>query len=376
MIRVLHFFKTYWPETFGGIERTIDTIARGTSAHGVASSVLTLSNDSSTPLRHFNGYEVHVAKRDFEIASTGFSRKVFARFSELAAQADIVHYHFPWPLMDIAHFWDGHRKPSVVTYHADVVKQRMLLRAYQPLMNRFLGDVDRIVATSPNYLQSSPVLNKFRHKVSTIPIGLDESAYPRVHEAKLAEWRSRLPDRFLLFVGVLRHYKGLSLLIDAARQAGVPVVIAGKGGREKEFRSLADDLSPGIVTFTGAINEEDKVALLSLCRGVVMPSQVRAEAYGLLLVEACMFGRPMITCELGTGTSYVNCNGVTGFVVPPGSASDIAVAMKRLHDDDRLAAEMGASARSHFEKSLSSQMMSISYARLYRELREHPSDTP
>ena len=89
-MRVLHFFKTYWPDTFGGIERTIHALAEGSSEHGIKSSVLSLSKVPKD--REFGNHMAYKAKLDFEFASTGFSRDVFRRFRDLSAAADIVHH--------------------------------------------------------------------------------------------------------------------------------------------------------------------------------------------------------------------------------------------------------------------------------------------
>ncbi|TIT74445.1 MAG: glycosyl transferase family 1, partial [Mesorhizobium sp.] len=86
-------------------------------------------------------------------------------------------------LMDVVHFQSRHGKPALVTYHSDIVKQRLILPFYRPLMMRFLGDVDAIVATSPDYLRSSPILAAFRAKTKVIPIGIDEGAYPSPTDA-------------------------------------------------------------------------------------------------------------------------------------------------------------------------------------------------
>lgn len=367
-MRVLHFFKTYWPDTFGGMERAIHAIACGTSKLGVEPTVLSLSRKPEENSVFFDGHWAYKALLDLEIASTGFSLGAFKRFGELAAQADVIHYHFPWPFMDLVHFGMRVRKPTVVTYQSDIVKQSTLLQVYRPLMHLFLNSVDRIVVASPNYLETSAVLRRRRAKTVVIPNGLDAKDYPAPTEARLQQWRARFTGRFFLFTGVLRYYKGLHVLIEAARLSGYPVVIVGSGPMEQALRAQADASRLSNVHFVGALEEEDKIALLTLCSGVVFPSHLRSEAFGLSLVEAAMFGKPMISCEIGTGTSFINLDKVTGLVVPPADAPALAAAMARMWNDTDMAQRFGQNAVERYESLFTSEKMAISYAKIYQDL--------
>ncbi|ABC89562.1 probable glycosyltransferase protein [Rhizobium etli CFN 42] len=367
-MRVLHFFKTYWPDTFGGVERTIHAIAKGTQKHGICSEVLSLSPSPDTNTMLFDGHMAYKAKLDFEFASTGFSRDVFRHFRKLSKEADIIHFHFPWPLMDIVDLATRHGKPAIVTYHSDIVKQKTLLKFYRPLMSRFLRGMDRIVATSPNYLQSSEVLRAFSSKTSVIPLGLSEGDYPVVAEEAKARWRSRLPKRFFLFIGVLRYYKGVHVLLEAARQTGFDVVLIGNGPTEDELKRTVRQQNLSNVHFLGGLPDADKVAILDLSLGLVFPSHLRSEAFGLSLVEAAMRGKPMISCEIGTGTSFVNLDGETGLVIPPNDTTALSQAMARLWNDDPLAISYGVNARQRYEVNFTAERMAQSYAELYRNV--------
>ncbi|MDX8436158.1 glycosyltransferase [Mesorhizobium abyssinicae] len=367
-MKVLHFFKTYWPDTFGGVERTIHAIARSTARHGIDTEVLSLSRTPDEATRPLDGHLATKARLDFELASTGFSRQVFRKFRALSAKADLIHYHFPWPLMDVVHFQSRHGKPTLVTYHSDIVKQRLILPFYRPLMMRFLGDVDAIVPTSPDYLQSSPVLGAFRAKSTVIPIGIDEGTYPSPTEADNDWCRSTIPEPFVLFVGVLRYYKGLDVLIQAAEQVRCKIVIAGSGPIENQLKLQADTLRRDNVIFLGEVTEPRKMALLDNCLGFVFPSNQRSEAYGLSLVEAAMCGKPMISCEIGTGTSYVNEAGTTGLVVPPSDPQRLAEAINRLIASPTEAAGWGRAARDRYVRLFTADRMGKSYAELYRRL--------
>lgn len=369
-MRVLHFFKTYYPDSLGGIEQVIRQLCVGTGRLGVENEVLTLTRSRShgEAVIEIDGHVVHRIQQDFELASTGFSFAAIGKLARLARDFDVVHYHFPWPFMDVAHFMARTGKPSVLTYHSDIVRQKRLLTLYKPLMHRFLGSVDRIVATSPNYLATSEVLERYKDKTSVITYGLDKGIYPAPPEALLAQWRQRFPERFFLFVGVLRYYKGLHILLDAVQGTDWPVVILGAGPIELELKEHAKRLGLKNVVFLGALDEPDKVALLQLCHAVAFPSHLRSEAFGISLLEGAMYGKPMISSEIGTGTSYINSHQETGLVVPPSDPLALRGAMRALWDNQEMAEKMGQCAAARYWELFTADKMAQRYAQLYAEL--------
>jgi rhamnosyl/mannosyltransferase len=367
-MRVLHFYKTYYPDSFGGIEQVIRQMCVGTAKLGAVNQVLTLTRGAGRPVLEIEGHRVLRAPLNFEIASNGVSWRAIGMLEELAAQADVLHYHFPWPFMDAAHFLARVNKPTVLTYHSDIVRQKKLLKLYQPLMHRFLKSVDRIVATSPNYLASSAILARYRNKVETITYGLDKSIYPVPSSAALAKWRERCGERFFLFVGMLRYYKGLHVLLDALEGNDFPTFIVGAGPVERELKERAQALRLRNVHFLGALPEEDKAALLQLCHAFVFPSHLRSEAFGISLLEAAMYGKPMISCEIGTGTSYINVDGETGIVVPPSDSRALRAAMQTLWEQHDRAKEMGEHAQARYRNLFAAETMAANYFGLYGRL--------
>ena len=133
-MRVLHLFKTYFPDSMGGIEQVIFQLCQSGISHGIHSEVLTLSQNPQPSEVMVADHRVHRAKLNLQIASTGLSYSVLGRFRALAEQVDLIHYHFPWPFMDLIHFIAGIEKPVVVSYHSDIVRQKHLMRLYAPLM--------------------------------------------------------------------------------------------------------------------------------------------------------------------------------------------------------------------------------------------------
>ena len=144
----------------------------------------------------------------------------------------------------------------------------------------------------------------------------------------------------------------------------MPVVICGAGD-DRELRRMAGGSSH--ITFAGHVDEGEKWALLRSCRALVLPSHLRSEAYGMVLVEAAMCGKPMISCEIGTGTSFINKDGETGFVVEPGSPAVLASAMKRLLEDQALREKFGNAARARYEDFFDGRRATEAHLRLYRE---------
>lgn len=366
-MRVLHVFKTYYPDSLGGVEQVIRQLSNATSQMGVSNQIFTLSRQAlTTPVLHDGATKIIRAKTNLEIASTPMSYQAIPTFRTALDQVDLIHYHYPWPFGDLLHLLAGQSKPALLTYHSDVVRQRLLMPIYQPLMRRFFTKLRAIVPTSPNYLQSSELLQDYRDKTTIIPIGLDQHSYPEPVSERMDYWRSEVGEDFFLFVGVLRYYKGLHILLDACVNSRSRVVIVGAGPVEADLKQQALRLGVKNVHFLGAVSDEDKVALLKLCRGVVFPSHLRSEAFGVTLLEGAMYSKPLISSEIGTGSSYVNIDGVTGMVVPPNDPAALRDAMHHLDQDSELATEMGRRARERFETLFTAEQMGRSYVALYK----------
>ena len=230
-MRVLHVYKTYYPDTYGGIEQVIYQLSQGCARRGIAADVFTFSPDKETGPVAYEDHRVIYNKQLFEIASTPFSLKALKRFKQIKDDYDIINYHFPFPFMDMLHLSARPDARTVVTYHSDIVKQKRLMKLYQPLQERFLASVDCIVASSPNYVASSQTLKKYQDKTVVIPFGLEQHDVQHDPQ-RVAHWRETVGDNFFLFVGAFRYYKGLHILLDAAERSRLPVVIVGGGPLE------------------------------------------------------------------------------------------------------------------------------------------------
>jgi rhamnosyl/mannosyltransferase len=369
-LNVLHLYKSAPPEDVGGVGVVIQNITRYTSLRGVSHRVLACTRARRARVEQWPcGTEVHFCPQLVSVASMPLSISFQRQFSALLEWADLLHFHHPFPLQDLLYLLAKRQRrlpPALVTYHSDVVRQRWVNGFYAPLARRFLRSVEAVVATSPNYVASSAMLGRLGRGVEVIELGINPLDYPPVYPHIQARLRQRVGEGFCLFLGALRYYKGLPYLIEAAKATGLPVVIAGRGEMEAELRRQA--AGAGQIHFIPAVSEAEKVALLSLARLFVFPSQLRSEAFGISLLEAQMMRLPLISCELGTGTSHVNRDGVTGLVVAPADSAALARAMSRLHADPALCRKLGFAGHARLLGLFTAQRMATRYLQLYQRL--------
>ncbi|MGF1745863.1 glycosyltransferase [Vibrio minamisatsumaniensis] len=364
-MRVLHIYRTCYPETKGGLEQAIRYICKGSSERGIKNTILTLGQENKE--YDFEGSRIIVIKKDFEISSNGFSFSLVSKFRKLSKSHDIIHYQYPWPSGDILSIFSD-KKPSLVSYQSDIVKQRLLKKLYYPLEQLFLSRVDRIIASSPQYAQTSKNLIKHKGKVDIIPLAIDPSTYPDLDQNTKVHWETKVGSGFFLFVGVLRYYKGLQFLLEAAKINQLPVVIAGDGPERESLDIYIRRHKLTNVKMVGFISEEDKVALHALSKAFVFPSHLRSEAFGISLLEAQMYGKPIISSDIGTGSSYVNINGKTGITVLPTDAKQLSEAMIKLNNNKELCEELGNGASQRFKEHFTEKMYADSYVSLYHQL--------
>lgn len=346
-MHILHLYKDYFP-VLGGIENHIKLLAEAQAAHGHRVTVLVTDPTSRTRREVRNGVEIIKAGRLATVASAPLSVAFPLVLRRL--RPDVAHLHFPYPVAEVAYWLFGRARATVLTYHSDVVRQQGWLKLYAPLMQRALAKVDRILATSPRYAETSPVLQRFRERVRIVPLGIETARFTQADGAAVAAVRRRYaPDGapLLLFVGKLRYYKGVDWLLQALPAiAEARLLIVGEGPMLNTWRAVAHEA--GVherVHFVGEVPDEQLPAFYHAADVFVLPASARSEAFGTVLLEAMAAGLPLITTEVGTGTSWVNQHGVTGLVVPPRDPAALAEAVNTLVRQPNMRRAMASAAR-------------------------------
>ena len=371
-MRVLQISKFY-PPIMGGIESVAWELAEGLNRSGVHCDVLCSNQRPFTERNRAEpGYEIVRAGSLGMVQSTSIAPGMAGHLRRMARRADLLHVHMPDPMAAAALWLSRPKLPLVVHWHSDVVRQRIALKAYEPLQHWLLQRAATIVATSEAYAAASDVLKAWSSKVAVIPIGISDN---RGHGCsnKAVAIRQQFRRRKLVFsLGRMTYYKGFEVLIDAA--ASLPddcvVLIGGDGELLDHYRTMVTRRGlAGKVQLPGHIADVDLPSHFEACDVFCMPSTVRAEAYGVAMLEAMVMGKPVVACDIdGSGVPWVNVNGQTGFNVPVGQPAALADALRRVLEDEPLRLRLGALARRRYLDEFSAKLMTQRTADLYQRV--------
>jgi glycosyltransferase involved in cell wall biosynthesis len=368
-MRVVQVGKYYYPFS-GGIEShlaalaselrsevDLDVIVTNTAPRTVRDVVNGVAVTRCASYGHFASVEV-APGMVFELSSRSY---------------DVLHVHLPNPVGVASYL--ASKKPRrhrlVVTYHSDVARQRYLNHVYAPLVTRLLDRADVVIATSPELLEYSTVLPRYREKVRVVPYGIDLEQFGE-NDALRSEARA-IRERFgggplLLAVGRLIYYKGFEFairalpLVPAAR-----LLIIGGGPLRGELEALALELGVAErVSFLGEILNERVTPYYLASDVYLLPSIAKSEAFGIVQIEAMACGVPVVNTRLPSGVPFVSRDGETGFTVEPKDAHALAAAVERLIADPDLRRRFGAAGRVRAREQFSKAVLRQRLLEIYR----------
>lgn len=293
----------------------------------------------------------------------------------------IIHLNCPNPFIELQlllyFLARGKKEKLLITYHADAPHYTIFHKFFDFLRHFWLIPLlmisDKIILTSKEYLLNSFAPRLFRQKVKIIPLGIDFSELKKVRKLKL----NVKIKKIVLFVGRLYKYKGLEYLIKAFKKVSEEVpqsllIIAGSGPLLWKLKKLSRKMGiENQVIFTGEVKSEERNCLYKICDVFVLPSINKGEAFGLSMVEAMYFGKPIISTKIkGSGVTFVNKHRLTGLVVKPKDPKQLANAIIRLLKNRKLAKKLGNNARERCLKLFDAKRMIKEYERIYLQLAD------
>jgi len=320
-MKILQVNKFYSP-VLGGIETIVKQVAEGLDAE-----VLVCRKKGGRKIEDVNGIRVYRASSLGVFWGMPLSFDFFRLFKKL--RNNILDIHHPFPLADLAVLLFPPKK-LVVHYHSDIVRQKIFLFLLRPFIMNTLKQADKIIVSNPNLVKTSEFLKEFKHKCVVIPFGVKKETFERVNTQEV----KKQYGEFVFFAGRHNYYKGLNYLLSAFKDIDANLVLVGEGEKKKDLQKQAAKL--GIQDKVFFLTFQDDLRPFFQAASVfVLPSIFRSEAFGIVLIEAMASGTPLVSTEIGTGTSWVNQNGKTGFVVPPKNEKLLSQAINYiLHHED------------------------------------------
>ena len=370
-MKILHVYKDYYPPVKGGIEGHLNLLCNGLKSRGVDVQVLVSNATNKFQRESFNGIPIAKAPQWGRFYSAPLTPTFHLYLRKYGQASDIIHFHHPNPTAEFSYFCTNLKKKIVVTYHSDIIRQDKLGKIYSPFRNMFLEASHRIIATSPNYIHTSNILNKFQHKCTVIPLGVNVDRFALNGDLskimKIKEENERRP--LILFVGRFRYYKGLHILVPALQNVDARLMLIGTGPEEERLRMLVKQFHlQEKIKFLGELPDEDVNAYYKACDIVVLPSHLRSEAFGIVQLEAMSCKKPVVSTELGTGTSFVNINQKTGIVVKANDADALSAGLNVLVKNPDKGIAYGKYGYNRVNKLFSAQIMVDKTLQLYEEV--------
>lgn len=342
MKRILHISKYYYPFS-GGTEQ----IARD--------CVNALKDEYEQKVIAFNDgkEDVNDYVDDIEVIRCGCFAKISAQSLSISYKKrlhnvvktfkpDIVIFHYPNPF--VAHFILKELKNNdikfILYWHLDIVRQKLLRVFFKSQNRKLLKRADKVIATSPNYIEGSEWLQSVKEKCVVVPNCINEERMkitPEIEEKAQKIRKENVCKTICVAVGRHTEYKGFTYLIQASKLLDdkFKIFITGTGELTDSLKKEAENDSK--ITFTGRIEDEDLKAYILACDIFCFPSITKNEAFGVALAEAMYYGKPAVTFNIpGSGVNYVCLDGVTGIEVENRNVVEYANAINRLSNEKEL----------------------------------------
>ena len=284
---------------------------------------------------------------------------------------DIVVFHYPNPFVAalLLRELKNSKAKLVVYWHLDIVRQKYLKLLFTLQNRNLLARADKVIATSPNYIEGSKWLQSVKEKCVVVPncINVERMTITPDIEKRAAEIREENKDKTIC-VAVGRHteYKGFTYLVQASKLLDdkFQIFITGKGELTEKLHEEAKGDTK--ITFTGRIDDVELKALILASDIFCFPSITKNEAFGLALAEGMYYKKPAVTFTiLGSGVNYVSLNNVTGIEVENRNVEKYADAMRTLAQNKELSLKYGEAGKERVENNFLSTQFCNNIKKLF-----------
>jgi glycosyltransferase involved in cell wall biosynthesis len=326
------------PPAYGGVEAVVADLVDDLAARGHDITLIGASTHQTAARRFIPLWPEPPSDR----LGDPFPEVIHAaRVADVLADldVDVVHDHsLAGPLLG-----RGRQIPTVITVHGPVVGD-------EGEYYRALGGV-RMVAISEAQRLNAPALPW----AATVHNAIRPSTFPFCADK----------EPFVLFLGRMNATKGPHLAIDAARAAGLPIVLAGKCSEPVEQAFFEREIKPrlgGDTEYFGVADAAAKRDLLSRACALMFPI-CWEEPFGLVMIEAMACGTPVVAMRRGSVPEIV-VNGVTGITTDDPARLPAAIDLARSLDP--------AACRAHVTARFGTELMAARYEDAYLRVLAEP----
>jgi rhamnosyl/mannosyltransferase len=312
----------------------------------------------------------------FSVGVMPVSPRLPLAIRRIVSTADIVHFHEPYPLATLWLLLAPRPRRLVVTWHADIYRQKILKPYAEWVQHRLASRADALFTTTKRMAEHSRFLRRHMDRIRLMPFMIDTKPFDarRDDQARLAAIRERWGGRYALAFGRLVEYKGFDVLIDAVSGTDIRVVMVGQGRLRDSLAAQARARGvAGQIVFAGAVDDETARDLYCACEFFAFPSVHHNEGFGLVQLEAMAAGRPVINTWLPTSVPEVSLDGVSGLTVKPHDADGLRTAMLRLWQDDALRQKLAAGALARVREHFARERVAARICEIYDEILARPS---
>lgn len=370
-MKILQFGKFY-PPSMGGTQQVMFEVSEGVSKKGYKCDVLCSNTKAIYEEDSFDNYTVFRTISYGIFLSTSITPQLIYKLWKLAPKYDVIHVQAPDPMAFLALFLVRPKSKVIIHWQSDIVRQHKTRRFFLPLQNWVLRFVDKVIVTSQNYVDYSPCLKFFRDKVEVMPLG--SSNHSSLYDSKNVQkiQNNYKNKKIILGVGRLVSYKGFMYLVEAAKYLddSTIILIAGEGyEKDRLLNTIATNNLQDKVKLLGYISEQEKYDYLEACSIFCLPSITKAEAFGVAIIEAMSFAKPIVSTNMfDSGISWVNKDGETGIHVDIESPEQIAGAILKISSDKELYESMSSNSLQRYKKLFSAETMVNSLIKSYKSI--------
>ncbi len=369
-MKILFVSPEFYP-FIGGAENLVLSFCKGLKKAGNEIVVFT----STKKAESFEGIKVYSFPALFKYSNTpiNFWGSLLNKVIE-KEKPEIIFGSLATPLMVDSAARTAYKKsiPFFLLYHNDYVKQgftKILLDFYQSLiLKKTFALTTKIIATSDYYSKKSSVLKPFLNKTVSVSPFLDLS------EFNPKNLKPKDNSKMILFIGALnkgQNYKGLDYLIKSVsilkeKFPLIQLTVIGTGNNLSYFKNLSKELNlKKNIFFAGTVSQEKLLSFYSECSALVLPSVNNSEGFGLVLLEAMAFSKPVIGSKAG-GIPAVIQHNFNGLLVEPKNEKKLAEAIQFIFENKNKAKEFGLNGLKKV-KELSPEKSIYSLKKLFEE---------